>query len=339
MTFNYYSLRHGSNNVFQPDHAPMNRALMFMVSDINVGLEVDTSLYIASDSNPMTLLNCNGMVVGTLASQGCHDDPRKVQYTFVSKVCDIRDRASKDYGGKTTISSTNPQYIINSIRQYLNKMLTAAKHLELEMFRYCVTFCGYSINSEVSRSIGAQPGSVAASFSGALWHDLNEVMRGRMRFEDLAPEHAKAFEDFLTLKRTNIEASKQSYERQKGMLGSVKRLLVISDLGIRVGAYHLTRVDGCSGPRSTSEVGIVEQMRLYADMDALKDCNPAAHTDIVLSLNDASAYCHGNGLGHRVARTNKYGLPPMPTDSVEEAGYYYTGTGGGEYSLLMDKRL
>jgi len=331
----YPLLRSGTIGVQQPQFAPMYRNLMLMVADINVGQDEDNSLYIVSDDLPMLLTNKNGITVATISQ--VHNDKGLMEFKFTSHVGNIRDRANK-YGLKDSVISTNPQYIVNAVKQQLKKMLISARQIEFEVFRGELSYLGYSISADVRTRFNAPSTSIVTSFSGALWHEINEVMHGRLALADMEPEHLASYKAMLEKNGNVISGSKHAFDRQKTMLGTAKWLVMRQRYGLQIGAYSVSKIDGMAGVRSTTDIMLVEPMRLYADMDMVRQHCPEAYADITLALADAAAFAHANGLGHRVRGDTVIGLNSLPTDTLEEAGYCYRSIGSTYYNLLLDKR-
>jgi hypothetical protein len=335
MTPLYYPLlRSGTIGVQQPLYAPMYRNLMLMVSDINVGQTPEASLYILSDELPMQVTNQNGIVIGSFNQNVLAGG--RTEYRFTSHVGNIRDRAGKN-GFKDSITSFNPQYLITAVKEVLQKMLVAARAVEFELFRSELSYFGYGITSELRSSHGSSTTSIVCTFSGAFWHQVNEVLHGRLAFAEMEPEHLASYQEFLAQKNNVISASKAAFDRQKAMLCSAKWMMRRSNKGIYVGAYSVNKIDGISGIRSTTDIMQIEPMRLYADMEMLKQHNPGAYADIILSVADATAYARANGKAHRIAKDVPVGLDEYPTDTFEDVGYTHTRD-GSHYALLVDKR-
>lgn len=331
----YPLLRSGTIGVQQPQFAPMYRNLMLMVADINVGQDEDNSLYIVSDDLPMLLTNKNGITVATVSQ--VLSDKGKMEFKFTSHVCNIRDRANK-YGLKDAVISANPQYIVTAVKEQLKKMLIAARQIEFEVFRSELSYFGYSLSTDVRTKFNTTSTSIVTTFSGAFWYEINEVLQGRLALADMEPEHLASYKAMLDKNDNVISGSKHAFDRQKTMLGTEKWLVLRQRYGLQIGAYSVSKIDGMGGVRSTTDIMLVEPMRLYADMDMVRQHCPEAYADITLALADAAAFAHANGLGHRVRGDKEVGLNSLPTDTLEEVGYCYTRKGSEYYNLLLDKR-
>lgn len=337
MKTTYYPLvRSGTLGVQQPQYAMMHRNLMCIVADINVGQDEDNSLHVITDDVPMLLTNKNGVSIGTLIQ--LVSEKGRPEYKFTSHVCNIRDRVNK-FGLKDSVSSTNAQYLVSIVRSQMKKMLIAARQVEFEVFRNELSNFGYSLHTELRSKYNTTSTNIVTSFSGAFWHQINEVMHGRMSMVDMEPEHLDSYRSMLEKYDNTISCSKMAFDRQKTLLSNGKWMVMRQRYGLQIGAYSVNKIDGFSdGMRSTNDIMLLEPLRLYSDMEMVKQHLPEAYTDITIALADARAYAHANGAAHRLRNDESVGFASLPTDSIEEMGYCYTRKGSEYYTLLLDKR-
>lgn len=324
----YYPLK---GSTMQPQFAVMYRALFCIVADANAvpGLPPEERYYIGGDENPLRLLDHRGWEVATLlmANDG---------YQLTSANVPLRKRADTTNGTKHVISSKSAQYIVEALQRHRRGLLATNSRILTEVSDLFQSSASH-VNHDVYTQHGQTPTTINVTLSGALFHVIGEVMNGRMTVDQVDPEHRDRLNAFLDGSRRTLDASHRAFERHKAFMTGEKWVVVGSRNGLHVGAYRSEKVDGAGVFRNPKDILTIEPLRLYTDMDDLKEKNPAAYGDISVGVADALALAKTTGV--RIFRPNIKGIEEIPYPFVEEAGFFMRMRPGIEtWAFMTDKR-